>query len=275
MTANLPVDINVCDAPADEMTVGAKRQHLLNQADGAYVCFVDDDDTVSPGYVKGILQALESRPQCVAIHGDIVLPGGTSKRMLCSIKHWKTHHKPLTYKLRPAGHLNPVRIDLARQAGFVAMDNGEDADYAHRLGTLIRDEVEANAVATRYCYRFDPEQSATFVKQAAYRNRFGDDFRLSMTVESVGQPFYVSLGHLNIPVNSPAGCRHVIHAQQEGKDIRVGVDDKVQTGGLDLLSIPTVFSIVGTGNQPKVRNVNDAHVGKRKVVLRYDRKGYL
>lgn len=43
------------------ISVGEKRNKLLSLSKGEYVCFIDDDDTVSPDYVAEIMNAIQSK----------------------------------------------------------------------------------------------------------------------------------------------------------------------------------------------------------------------
>src|SRR5690606_28377306 len=48
-----------------EISIGAKRQKLLERAKGDYIVFFDSDDWPMPYYVDYILEALERKPDCV------------------------------------------------------------------------------------------------------------------------------------------------------------------------------------------------------------------
>src|SRR5271165_925930 len=48
-----------------QLSIGTKRQILLSQAQGKYVCFIDDDDWVPENYIANILSAVETNPDCV------------------------------------------------------------------------------------------------------------------------------------------------------------------------------------------------------------------
>ena len=60
------------ETDAREMTIGAKRNLLLEKAKGQYVCFVDDDDLVPPYYVAKILEAISKHPDCIGIRGHYI-----------------------------------------------------------------------------------------------------------------------------------------------------------------------------------------------------------
>ena len=44
------------------ITIGTKRNLLLDISSGEYICFVDDDDIISDNYIESILKAIEDNP---------------------------------------------------------------------------------------------------------------------------------------------------------------------------------------------------------------------
>jgi glycosyltransferase involved in cell wall biosynthesis len=68
-----------------QKTIGAKRQEGLWMARGKYVCFIDDDDTVSEDYVSKILKAIETNPDCCGIEGQVTFNGNNPKKFIQSI----------------------------------------------------------------------------------------------------------------------------------------------------------------------------------------------
>ncbi len=63
-TEGLPVEILSIE-DNKEISIGAKRQKLLERAIGDYIVFFDSDDLPFNLYTSKILQALESSPDCV------------------------------------------------------------------------------------------------------------------------------------------------------------------------------------------------------------------
>ena len=82
------------------LSVGKKREHLLCRAHGDYICYLDDDDTVSDVFVKRILDALETEPDCVGYWGCI-RHGSQSKK--CTIR------RPTRFGL--SGCVLPAHLD--------------------------------------------------------------------------------------------------------------------------------------------------------------------
>jgi len=52
----------------DHTKSGIKRRCLTLQANGEYICFVDDDDIVAPDYVSSIVKGLTSKPDLLTFN---------------------------------------------------------------------------------------------------------------------------------------------------------------------------------------------------------------
>lgn len=152
-----PRQVEICVA-IDEggdgaMSIGQKRQSLLERAVGHYVAFIDDDDWVSHDYVEKVLTALTARPDCVSLHGIITTDGQNPQRFHHSMGYaaWYTGADGL--HRRTPNHLNAVKRELAIQAGFPSKNFGEDHDYSKRLHPLLKTEQAVDTVLYHYWYR--------------------------------------------------------------------------------------------------------------------------
>ena len=123
-----------------ESPTGRKRNNLLDLATGDYVAFVDDDDDVSPQYVRLVFEAMEDMPDVIGIKGVYFIDGNYQGVFEHSIEHrqWSTYAG--NRYLRCPNHLNPVRTSLARQVRFPDITMGEDHDYSTRLLPLLKTE---------------------------------------------------------------------------------------------------------------------------------------
>ena len=66
----LQPDIEVLLEPdKGEVSIGCKRNALLHRALGDYVCFIDDDDTVSPDYIACLMEGIYRGVDVVSIRG--------------------------------------------------------------------------------------------------------------------------------------------------------------------------------------------------------------
>lgn len=124
-----------------QITTGAKRNLLLERAQGDYIAFVDDDDMVSEDYVEKILKAIETRPDCCGIEGIITFEKRQESRLFIhSLQHKEWFEMDKVYYRCP-NHLSPVKRELALQTGFPDKTIGEDRDYSLRLLSLLKTEV--------------------------------------------------------------------------------------------------------------------------------------
>ena len=111
------------------ISTGKKRQLLLQQASGEYIVFIDDDDHIDNEYVSLILNALRSRPDCVATTGKYTCNGKETVWFLS--KDLENENKN-GYFYRTTNHISPVKRVLAIAAGFPDKSYGEDAEYSKR-----------------------------------------------------------------------------------------------------------------------------------------------
>lgn len=127
-----------------EISIGAKRQVLLEAANGEYIMMLDDDDLIPDYYFDEIGKALESNPDCV---GYLEQVGNKIARHSNHVKEWTTtatgYDRTIFYK-------DVIRTELARKAGFRDLRYGEDADFANRLKPLLNTEVFINKIMYIY-----------------------------------------------------------------------------------------------------------------------------
>jgi glycosyltransferase involved in cell wall biosynthesis len=125
------------------MTVGEKRNWLLDMASGDYVVFIDDDDRVSDSYVETILTAIQQYPEtaCFGVGGHKTQEGA----MECLFNFDPSHGK--SFKgLNASGkramnwlpnHICVWKYAYATRVKFPNKSLGEDhywADEQYRLG---------------------------------------------------------------------------------------------------------------------------------------------
>lgn len=129
-----------------QASIGAKRNHLLRQAKGEYVAFVDDDDMVSLDYVEKIFAAIKTSPDCCSLMGEISHFMGPPKHrervkqiFLHSIEYDHWYEENGIYYRSP-NHLNAIKRELALQIGFVPKNFGEDHDFSLRIQPLLKTE---------------------------------------------------------------------------------------------------------------------------------------
>lgn len=143
------------------ITVGKKRNELMEMARGAYVCFVDDDDDVHDKYIEIAYRALLGKPDVVMLQGIVTTGGKDPRTFIHSISHQEYRIENNVY-LRPPNHLNVMKREVACQFRFPETSFEEDKDWAMQVCHSGLLKTECSVTIPLYYYKFDYEDSATY-----------------------------------------------------------------------------------------------------------------
>lgn len=135
------------------MTIGRKRNHLVNMAAGRYTVFVDDDDEVSDDYVVSLLAATNSGADVLLFNLEYRLNGVRKRIVKHSLKFTDDHRRGLN----TPRHTSAVRRDIALKLPFAEVSYGEDFDWAQRLLKVAKTEHVTDK--TLYIYEDCPATS--------------------------------------------------------------------------------------------------------------------
>lgn len=140
-----------------EISIGEKRNRLLDAAWGRYVCFFDDDDEPLPAYCQSLLQAIgDGSVDCVGFRVRRTVDGVFDGEATHSLRYEANANRQgeagMLYERIP-NHLNPIRVELAREVRFAHADSGEDTDFAVRIRPLLKRERFVDRVLYHYAYR--------------------------------------------------------------------------------------------------------------------------
>lgn len=154
-----------------EISVGAKRQKLLEMSKGEYIVYFDSDDFPSPTYVDDILLAispgyLQPAPDCVGFMIHMTTNGVKPQTCCHSLKYkeWAKNVHGYDY-VRNVTIFNPVKRQLAIQVGFKDMRFGEDKDYSDRLTPLCKTEKFINKKLFHYRYTIQDHNERYGIKK--------------------------------------------------------------------------------------------------------------
>lgn len=162
---HLKRDVEILVFPDNgEYPIGLKRNELMNEANGLFTAFIDDDDWVSDDYIISIVDTIKTNPNldCIGIKGRLISKTLGDKDFIHSIKYVSYCEDANNY-YRPPNHLNPVRKSLVQKYLFPISNYGEDFDWAMKLckNKVFSNEVFIDKIL--YYYYYEPEKSATFL----------------------------------------------------------------------------------------------------------------
>lgn len=147
--------LTLCDTK--EISVGEKRNILLNKSAGKYVCFIDDDDVISDDYLIKLISAISSGADVITFCGDYVDNTNVTPFSISLIHRGNYNYPNLFYRL--PNHLCPVKREIALSCQFTDKNYGEDSDYAELINKQIKNEFHIQDKL--YFYLYDSTKSQT------------------------------------------------------------------------------------------------------------------
>jgi len=140
-----------------EISIGEKRQRLLELAQGDFIVYFDDDDQPAPNYIELILGAIRLETDCIGINVQMTTNGKNPQRCCHSLRYktWQNNVDGWDY-VRNITHFNPVLRSVALRVGFKPLRFGEDKDYSDRISRLLRNESYIDTPL--FHYRFTNKQ---------------------------------------------------------------------------------------------------------------------
>jgi glycosyltransferase involved in cell wall biosynthesis len=135
-----------------KMTIGEKRQKLLESARGDYVAFVDDDDGVSDDYISSLAGAIAHGADVVTFVQRAVI-NGVVGHVDFRVTHkadepWR-HGE--TAKRRP-WHVCAWKRELVRDCRFLFCNYGEDAAWVAQACGRVKTGVHVPRVLHIYSH---------------------------------------------------------------------------------------------------------------------------
>jgi len=113
----------------DAITIGEKRNLLLQKAKGEYVAFIDDDDLISLDYFKLVSEGIVKDVDCCSLIGKYYLNGKFMNQFVHSIKY-NNYIEEKGILFRPPNHLNVLKTSLVQKFRFKNKNDGEDTEWA-------------------------------------------------------------------------------------------------------------------------------------------------
>lgn len=134
---------------------GTKRNNLINEAKGEYVCFVDDDDILTSNYVSLILEALNSKPDVVTFEGWYTENGRNRVDWVIKLgEKYEARHENGKYMFfRFPNHLSVIKKSIASRVKFPQIHQGEDYAWAVKIQPYLKTSVHIPHRIYHYDYQ--------------------------------------------------------------------------------------------------------------------------
>jgi glycosyltransferase involved in cell wall biosynthesis len=139
------------------LSIGKKRQALVKSAEGKYLCFIDDDETISPQYLESLMR--------------LCAKGADVCTFRCIVKmetFWTLIDMRFDYKCndqlnpnytvrRPPWHICPVKSEYAKKFPFPDLNNAEDFVWMEKVLTYCTTESHTDEILFQYNHKEQSE----------------------------------------------------------------------------------------------------------------------
>jgi hypothetical protein len=173
----------LCDDRTD-ITIGKKRNDMVDNAKGRYCCFIDDDDDVTEDYFQDYEREIlkGSDWDCFSLTGKYFSEGVYIKPFFHSMDIPVWHETPSGY-MRGINHLNLVKSIIVKTIGFHDMNHGEDIKYSNKLMESKKLKSQFSIDHPTYLYYFvsKPNNWVTVFNTATSRSALGLNYNAAST----------------------------------------------------------------------------------------------
>ena len=150
------------------ISIGAKRQSILDISRGKYIAYLDDDDNISHDYIDRLLHAIKKGKDVITFEQHCTV---NKKEFNVSFQMNNPHEK-LKLNIngsyedirRPPYHMCAWSSKIAKQIKFKDISYGEDWDWCSRLYQFVRSETHIDKVLHYYLYSDETSESIQFKK---------------------------------------------------------------------------------------------------------------
>lgn len=134
-------------------SIGMKRDSLVQQASGKYLCFLDDDESISGNYLQTLVRLTEQDKDVITFRSLANLDDYWCIVDM-SIEH-KENEQTLAEDIckRPPWHICPVKSSMAKVHKFEDTNYGEDWNWFERVLKGCESEAKTNAIIHMYNHR--------------------------------------------------------------------------------------------------------------------------
>lgn len=153
-TPEIRVEV-IWESDNGEMTLGQKRNVLMDRCNGKYHCFVDDDDILAPYFLKTFVPMIKSGIDydCASFVGAHYDRGKFNKLFHHSLDYPEWDEYPDRF-VRSVSPMNLIKTDIVRQVRYKDIRNTEDHEFSKRLmaSGLLKTEFKIDPNRPIYHY---------------------------------------------------------------------------------------------------------------------------
>lgn len=134
-----------------KISIGEKRQILLDNSKSKYICFIDDDDFVSDDFIDEILSAIKEGCDVITFNQMATIDSDIYEVSFGLKNENEQLHSNGIVRRKPF-HVCVWKYDLIKDCKFTHINYGEDWDFAKLCNDKAKTETHINK--TLHFYNF-------------------------------------------------------------------------------------------------------------------------
>lgn len=160
------VEIKLHDA-GRSMSTGEKRNQLIENCNGDYFCFIDDDDWVPMYYVDELKKAINQNPDVITFNGWMTTDGQRRENFVIKLNERYEQRNGVYY--RYPNHLCCFKKSVVEGTKFMPIYVREDYEWATAIHNrkLLKSEVHIDL--DMYHYQFSTKKNNAHYKSPRVR----------------------------------------------------------------------------------------------------------
>jgi glycosyltransferase involved in cell wall biosynthesis len=149
------IEILINDAGRSVPT-GTKRNNLIQDSQGDYFCFIDDDDLIPEYYVDELIKAIDQEPDVVTFIGYMTTSGRNKQHF--TIKLGSDYAERNNHYYRYPNHLCCFNREKVKGVRFEPIWQSEDFKWATEIMRQKLLKTEVHIEKWMYWYDFIPNK---------------------------------------------------------------------------------------------------------------------
>lgn len=134
------------------LSIGKKRESLVQRANGKYVVFLDDDDSISPNYIEALLRLCNTDVDVCTFRAIVKLQNSWGLVDMSLKYQFNEQFTPEYTIRRKPWHICPIRSEFAKLYEFKDINNAEDFEWTERVLTHCTTEAHTDKILFQYSH---------------------------------------------------------------------------------------------------------------------------
>lgn len=145
-------------------SIGKKREALVQRADGKYLCFLDDDETIAPNYLETIVRLCHKNADVVTFRNFTTTDFYWTVVDMSLENEINEEANPDRIVRRRPWHICPVKSEYAKLYSFPDTNYGEDWTWFEKVLKHCENESHTDAILHAYNHSTQDSESDKIIK---------------------------------------------------------------------------------------------------------------